>query len=356
MWIKCIHSQTVRLFNQNQPGEEIFRGCMMSDQDLEWQWWVLLLPKQSVTKRWYLSTASTETGCLKGKFVYSTVVATLLLNMLLLPGAICSVMSRTALKYLNVWVTVLGEKEHPAWPYCPSFPLHLAKSQHQTGMRTTAATFSEMMCYDNFFFFTLPVNSRCQMLPMDGDVEQEQEQSHERSCTPTLGAGRQMTCGDATCAPGWLTAIIPRVKATFAVSYSSSRKFLETLWYFKVKGQTVTQRMTLHGGDLVLPQWGFQALLLVWRKALIRSTSHTLLGICASLVCTALCTFLSLWCPYLCKENRTAILSRTTTAPSTFSLSLYFTPLAVSMAWAHHKGDRPSALFVFAGRNISSSM
>lgn len=156
MWIKCIHSQTVRLFNQNQPGEEIFRGCMMSDQDLEWQWWVLLLPKQSVTKRWYLSTASTETGCLKGKFVYSTVVATLLLNMLLLPGAICSVMSRTALKYLNVWVTVLGEKEHPAWPYCPSFPLHLAKSQHQTGMRTTAATFSEMMCYDNFFFFHSP--------------------------------------------------------------------------------------------------------------------------------------------------------------------------------------------------------
>lgn len=128
-WIKCIHSQAVRLFNQNHPGEEIFTGFVMSDQDLEWQWWVLLLPKQSVIKRrWCLSTSSTETSCLKGKFVYSTVVSTLLLNILLLPGAICSEMSRTALKYLNVWVTVPGEKEHPAWLYRPSFLLHLPKS------------------------------------------------------------------------------------------------------------------------------------------------------------------------------------------------------------------------------------
>lgn len=77
MWIKCIYSQTVRLFNQNHPGEEIFRGVMMSDQDLEWQQWVLLPPKQSVIKRrCCLSTASPETSFLKGKFVYSTVVST----------------------------------------------------------------------------------------------------------------------------------------------------------------------------------------------------------------------------------------------------------------------------------------
>lgn len=78
------------------------------------------------------------------------------------------------------------------------------------------------------------------MLPVDGDATREQEWSHGRSCPSTLGAGREITCGDATCAPGWLTDIIPRVKATLGVSYSSSRKVLEMLWYFKIKGQTVT--------------------------------------------------------------------------------------------------------------------
>lgn len=79
--------------------------------------------------------------------------------------------------------------------------------------------------------------------------------------------------------------------------------------------------MTLHGGDLVLPQWCFLALLWVWGKDLMSSASHTFLRLSASLVCTTLCTLLSLWCPYLGKESRSAILSRTTTAPSTFILS-----------------------------------
>lgn len=90
------------------------------------------------------------------------------------------------------------------------------------------------------FLFTLTVNSRCQMLPVDGDVKQEQEQSRGRSCTSTLGAGREITCGDAICAPEWFTDIILRVRATFGVSYHSSRKLLEMPWYLKVKGQTVT--------------------------------------------------------------------------------------------------------------------
>lgn len=190
------------------------------------------------------------------------------------------------------------------------------------------------MCYENIFFFTLQVNSRCQRLPVDGDVKQEHEQSHGRSCTPTLGAGREIRCGHATCAQGWPTNIIPRVKATFGVSYSSNRKVLEMLWYFRIKGQIVTLlEYDTSRWDLVLLQCCFLALLWVWRKALISSASHTFLRVCASLVCITLCTLLSLWCPYLCKESRTAILSRTTTAPSTFSLSLNFVPLAVSMTW-----------------------
>lgn len=62
--------------------------------------------------------------------------------------------------------------------------------------------------------------------------------------------------------------------------------------------------MTVRGGDLVFHQWCFQALLLVWGKALISSASHTFLSICAPLVCSPLCTLLSLWCPYLCKGNK----------------------------------------------------
>lgn len=38
--------------------------------------------------------------------------------------------------------------------------------------------------------------------------------------------------------------------------------------------------MTLDGGDLVLPQWCFLALLLVWGKALISSASHPFLSLC----------------------------------------------------------------------------
>lgn len=216
MWIKCIHSQAVRLFNQNHPGEEIFRGFMMSDQDLEWQQWVLLLPKQLMIKiRWCLSTASTKISCLKGKFVYSTVVS-ILLNILLLPGAICSVRSRTALKQLNAWVIVLGEKEQPAWPYCPSFPLQNPNIRQERDLQLP----SQRWCAIRIFFFTLTVNSKCQMLPVDGDVKQEQEWSHGRNHTSTLGAGREITCGDAIRAPGWFTDIIPRLRATFGASYS----------------------------------------------------------------------------------------------------------------------------------------
>lgn len=83
------------------------------------------------------------------------------------------------------------------------------------------------------------------------------------------------------------------------------------------------------------------------RKALISSASHTFLSLCASPVCSVLCTLLSLWCSYLCKENRTATVSRTATPSSTFSLFSIFQSHQLSVVWhdnSHHKGNHQLCL------------
>lgn len=125
------------------------------------------------------------------------------------------------------------------------------------------------------------------MLPVDEDVKQEQEWSHGRSCTSTLGAGRENMCGDSTCAPGWLTDIIPTVKVTFGGSYSSSRKVFEMLWYFKIKGQTVAVlEYDTSWWRFTLTSVVFLGSSLGLRKPLISSASHTFLRVHASLVFT----------------------------------------------------------------------
>lgn len=261
-------------------------------------------------------------------------------------------MSRTALKHLNVWVTVPGEKEHPAWPYCPSFPLHLAKSQHQTETRTTAAIFSEMMCYDNFFFYSpskfqmsdVASGWRCQTGA--GTVTRKELHIHP-CCWETNYMWRcnlcsRMTYSYHTQSQGNLWSLLQLKQKVFRNTLRPRDRQWHRVWRFMGETWSYLSGVSRLFSWFEEKLWSAQLLTPFWESVPPSFALHSVhFLVCGVLTCA----------------RRTGLQSShpLQNHNCTFHIQLV-SILAVSMAWAHHMGDRPSALFVFAGRNISSSM